>query len=335
MVATAWPAEVRADLDRSFAAKFGATGSIRWVVLEPGESRSRVVDRRGGVDVILGGPAADHLGLDRAGRLINLDSPGSTPWKLARRPGSAPNAPANPQPLSDPRADHAAITRARRTLDEAGWSTGYEALVRQAARRRPRAWTSASRPDDDPTTETVSWPEGGKNRRGAARFLDLLRSRGLIDEAGPRAIVEARTDGLLADLLGSALIDAHDELRAADAALARFGHPTRAEAAIGEAPPWPPASVDRLRADPNGEVLVETLLGQIAPDPESRAWLMASWSRPKRPIDGALLEELAGALDGRLARETRFRAWLRAEWTAWTRQLYRRVARVAGGYLPS
>ena len=43
----------------------------------------------------------------------------------------------------------------------------------------------------------------------------------------------------------------------------------------------------------------------------------------------------AGAAEGRLAREPRFRAWLRGEWTAWTRQLYRRVARLAGGYVPS
>ena len=50
---------------------------------------------------------------------------------------------------------------------------------------------------------------------------------------------------------------------------------------------------------------------------------------------GPCLAELAGAADGRLAREPRFRAWLRGEWTAWTRQLYRRVARLAGGYVPS
>jgi hypothetical protein len=48
-----------------------------------------------------------------------------------------------------------------------------------------------------------------------------------------------------------------------------------------------------------------------------------------------LMAEMAAAVDGRLAREPRFRAWLRSEWTAWHRQLYRRVARVAGGYVPS
>ncbi len=63
---------------------------------------------------------------------------------------------------------------------------------------------------------------------------------------------------------------------------------------MGERPPWPPASVAKLLADPSGESLVETLLEQVAPDPESRAWLVESWSKPKRPIDGALLAEIAG-----------------------------------------
>ena len=66
-----------------------------------------------------------------------------------------------------------------------------------------------------------------------------------------------------------------------------------------------------------------------------RSWLLESWEQPSRPIDGALLGELAHAVGGRLAREPRFRAWLQAEWTAWARQRYRRVARVAGGWVPS
>ena len=121
----------------------------------------------------------------------------------------------------------------------------------------------------------------------------------------------------------------------AGAALARHGHPPAAEGAIGERPPWPPASVTGLSTRPKGPALVDLLAEQIAPEPEARAWLRASWSGPTRAIDGALLAEIAGAAGGRLAREPRFRAWLRAEWTAWSRQLYRRVARVAGGYVPS
>jgi len=46
--------------------------------------------------------------------------------------------------------------------------------------------------------------------------------------------------------------------------------------------------------------MVETLLEQIAPDPESRDFLLESWSS-RSMIDGALLGELAGA-PGPLAR---------------------------------
>ena len=77
--------------------------------------------------------------------------------------------------------------------------------------------------------------------------------------------------------------------------------------------------------------LLETLCRQLAPDADVRAWLLRSWIAPGRLVDGGLLAELAGADDGRLVREPRFRAWLRSEWTAWARQRYRRVARVAGG----
>jgi hypothetical protein len=93
--------------------------------------------------------------------------------------------------------------------------------------------------------------------------------------------------------------------------------------------------VEKLRERPNGEALVETLLEQVAPDPIARDWLRESWSRPKRSIDGEWLREIVEAADGRLVNDPRFRAWLRGEWTAWNRQLYRRVARLARGYVPS
>jgi hypothetical protein len=75
--------------------------------------------------------------------------------------------------------------------------------------------------------------------------------------------------------------------------------------------------------------LIETLAAQLAPEADVRAWLLRSWLVPGRSVDGALLDELAAAVDGRLVREPRFRAWLRSEWTAWARQRYRRVARLA------
>ena len=102
---------------------------------------------------------------------------------------------------------------------------------------------------------------------------------------------------------------------------------------LTEPPPWPPASVEKLqsRGGESALALVQDLAGQIAPDPEPRFWLVQSWLRPARPIDRALLTELAQAAGGRLVREPRFRAWLRGEWTAWARQRYRRVARLVAG----
>ena len=134
---------------------------------------------------------------------------------------------------------------------------------------------------------------------------------------------------MLADLLGATLVDAQDELWDAREALERAGHPERAERWMTQAPPWPPASVEIILREDASSALPETLASQLAPDADVRAWLLQSWLRPTRLIDGAWLEELAGGAGGRLVREPRFRAWLRAEWRAWARQRYRRVARLA------
>ena len=98
-----------------------------------------------------------------------------------------------------------------------------------------------------------------------------------------------------------------------------------------EPPPWPPASVAKMMTGvgENGMSMVETLAGELATEPSVRAWLVRSWLSPPRLIDDAMREELALAAGGRLCREPRFRDWLRAEWTAWARQRYRRVARLA------
>jgi hypothetical protein len=102
-----------------------------------------------------------------------------------------------------------------------------------------------------------------------------------------------------------------------------------------EPPPWPPASVQKmLQREDEGAALLETLSREVAPAADLRAWLVRSWLAPPRQVDGRLLLELARAEEGRLAREPRFRAWLRAEWTAWARQRYRRVARLAEQAVP-
>ena len=102
-----------------------------------------------------------------------------------------------------------------------------------------------------------------------------------------------------------------------------------------EPPPWPPASISRmLQRGEEGGTLLESLTGEVVPETDVRAWLLRSWLAPPRPVDGTLLAELARAVDGRLIREPRFRAWLRGEWTAWARQRYRRVARLAERAIP-
>jgi hypothetical protein len=336
IVATTWPAAERTQIEAVVRESSGDRRPIVWIALATGERLESVVDRRGGVDILLGGSASAYGRLAAAGRLVSSGPLETSSWKAVRRPevdGRSSVKP--PGGLGDPRVDPDSLALAKSTLRLEGWPKGYEGLVRAAA--RPRSTFGGSGEGSVPLirSECLALVRGGQNQARAKEFINALSMRGFSPPLSGDELEKAAADDLLADLLGSALVDAHDELRKADAALTRFGHPAAAEAAIGQAPPWPPASVAKLLADSNGGPMVETLLEQVAPDPQARAWLAESWSRPKRPVDGALLAKLAGAADGRLALEPRFRAWLRAEWTAWTRQSYRRVARVAGGYVPS
>ena len=143
--------------------------------------------------------------------------------------------------------------------------------------------------------------------------------------AGDDPTIEPIADGLLADLLGATLVDAHEELRDADAAL-RPGRAIPTGRGSSASPrPGRPASVAKLRARPDPLPLLETLARRSPPIPTPAPG--SSRAGPARAADRRrLLAELAGAAGGRLAREPRFRAWLRGEWTAWARQHYRRVA---------
>jgi hypothetical protein len=175
--------------------------------------------------------------------------------------------------------------------------------------------------------EGVAAVRGARHPKVARAFVESFPEP---DEATLRHDEQPGSDALLADLLGAVLIDAGDELRAAWTALDKAGHPERAERWMTVPPPWPPSSVDTLlRRESNAMALVDTLASQIAPDPAVRSWLVRSWLAPERPVDGKLLAELATAADGRLILEPRFRAWLRSEWSAWARQRFRRVARLA------
>lgn len=341
VIATPWPPAARAACEALFADE-GGHHPITWVEL--GAHRwGDACDRRGGVDLVLGGPAhviqalADAgrlvpLGsiLDRQGRATETDKPSPVPWWVASRPAH----PSSPATGPDPRDANGALGAARAVLIAEGWAEGYATLV-----RRPVGWSPCAvlpdRSQPPPASEAVALVRGGRHPDMAQRFLGSLARQGWIAPAPRDADVAARIDDLLADLLGAVLIDARNERRDAQMALAAHGRPAIAEAAYGAPPPWPPASVAKLQADPARAPLADALAEQISPDPAARFWLQTSWHGPSRRVDLDLLREIALADEGRLVREPRFRAWLRGEWTAWTQQLYRRVARLAGGYRPA
>lgn len=276
-----------------------------------------------------------------------------------------PAPPARPRltAFDDPRRDPIALAWGRSQLESASsWSEGYAGLVRHAGSSRPPGWRTGAAvaalergaveqtpsvaprgprrdglaflPDGEP--EGREWVEGVAALRGARNSGPAASFLRFMEEIRPpaRVLLEApaETDSLLAELLGSTLVDARDELAAAWAALERTGHRERSERWMTEPPPWPPASIERiLERGTNAMALLETLAGQLVTDARTRAGLLRSWLAPRRLIDGRLLEAIAGENAGRLGREPRFRAWLRGEWTAWARQRYRRVARLAEG----
>lgn len=260
--------------------------------------------------------------------------------------------------LGDPRTDPATLALAREHLQkQPSWSGAYADLIRAAALARPirRASTSALAALDHgavalapvvsdklPANLRVDFqPEGLAPPAGIAlisscprpdearSFLRFLLEAGLASEPDSSFFVEENP--LLAILLGSTLVDAQQELVHASRVLEQSAHPARLERFLTEPPPWPPASISRLsrQEDAEGERLRDQLAAQIAPDLDTRYWLLESWNETAATLDGEALDRLARAVDGKLASEPRFRAWLQAEWTSWARQRYRRVARQA------
>jgi hypothetical protein len=326
VIATTWSVSERSPVELLFRSNSDQTLAIEWVSLEDWESLAKAIDRRGGVDLILGAPSWEFGRLAESSRLVPLDNAGLVLWLSVHRSETEAIKPARPN-------DPGFFRAARSTLQVEGWPKGYETLVRSMASFSPETSSAISRSSE--SIEGLGLIQGGRNLERALRLIRILEEQGIATRPTENARTQAMADAILADLLASSLVDASHELREAGRALVRFNHPAKAESSIGERPPWPPASVTKLLEGPNGEVLVDTLLEQIAPESAAREWLKTSWSNPRRPIDGSLLLEIAGAADGQLANEPRFRAWLKGEWTAWSRQLYRRVARVAGGYVPS
>ena len=278
--------------------------------------------------------------------------------------GDAPAAPSRRLAFDDPRRDPVALDWAKAVLRSGTWADGYSRLIRQAGGRVPPgrqvgaslAALQRGEADETPSVGSISnvldpfnrassfvavtaWPEwvegvavvkGAAHAAIASAFLDHLTEIGQVEPLPAALDTLPEADDLLADLLGSSMVEARDELRLAWQALEEAGRPERAEMWMTQAPPWPPASVTTILAqDANGMAMLETLAIQIAPEADLRAWLVRSWLAPGRLVDDQFLHELAIAAGGRLAREPRFRAWLRSEWTAWARQRFRRVARTA------
>ena len=161
------------------------------------------------------------------------------------------------------------------------------------------------------------------NRRRVAWALALLGLGCARVEPTSRAVAP------WAEVLRLSRLDARGEyLRARK--LLDAGQPRpELEALLDEPPPWPPASIQKMRAEADGPALIDSLAAQIAPEAGERAWLLTSWTEPPRPIDDALFADLRDARGGRLDANPRLHAWLRAEWTAWLEQRGRRVARRA------
>ncbi len=336
--------------------------AINWLILRPGDDLLRVAGRRQQPDVLLGGRASTLGRLAQSDRFTPIQSADAALWSVVSRVAShianepsrgpadrVPVLPAAPNvTIADPRSDPISLAWALGQLEHGRFREGYSVLVRVAGNPRRIGGDakllvpgSARGLTAQPIETDLSpdWIEGVAILRAAEHqdlaqvFLRFLaETRMLTASVGqPTNETDPAVANLVADLLGATLVDAQDELWAAWAALERAGYPPKALEWMSEPPPWPPASVATIldRPGENAMTLMETLAREIAPEPSIRAWLVRSWLSPPRLVDDTLLTELARAVDGRLCREPRFRDWLRAEWTAWARQRYRRVVRLA------
>lgn len=366
-IATGWPRAERARLASEFAAWLRSAeapagidvGAIAWLEAPESGPSPREVGR-GGLppDVLLGGPTSAYARMAAEDRLEPLGEGAPRPFWVVSRSSpvglSAGTEGADRIALADPRLDPATLAWCLGRTDADGWRAGYSGLLidygscaTAVGWRGESARASVSRGRADRTVAVVqsspfayvegaAIPQGSRRVMAARAFLKFLvyaqgGRPGPEFEGAAVAGGSARAEGLAADLLGSTLVDAREELATAVAAVREAGSPAWAVERLTQPPPWPPASIEKLlaRGGESGLALVETLMGQVAPEPGLRDWLARSWLRPRRDLDRQVLAEIADAEGGRLAREPRFRAWLRAEWTQWARQRYRWVARLA------
>ena len=276
--------------------------------------------------------------------------------------------------LDDPRADPACLALARRRLGQGDWAAGYAELVRTAGNARPigrgggSARASVERGEaavapvvltTDASAATTSGPIelvivawctlacGG--RRACARGAPSRGSAGVPPVpyrsarggAGKRASIGRRES----ESINSWPTCSARPWSTPRWSFARPGRPWRGRARRSE-PMRRPGSRS-LR--PGHRLRSSAFARATSSGPWSRPWRSSSAPTSKcgagcssiggeggasRSIDGALIAELANALEGRVANEPRLRAWLRAEWTAWARQRYRAAMRPAEVLIP-
>lgn len=177
----------------------------------------------------------------------------------------------------------------------------------------------------------IHWPERmiWNSQTGPESKVDLLvrfctqngwfASRPSITQTGPRT---AEICGMMARLLR---LDCRDELIETWAEIQATTGERRPEAEtyLTTPPPWPPASIQRLRQVRGFEYVV-ALADQLAIDATQRDVLIDEFGKPDGLLDFRVIES---ADRGRLAGSTRFVAWLHAEWAAWVKQRCRRTVR--------
>jgi hypothetical protein len=332
--------KVEADF-RSWLEQFGDPTSVtrlHWVGLDPSRDPAAASPLDPRPDVLLGGPCAPYrvwaergaiedeglgwfvvrrrtFGLDLGGPYGDPDEP-FTLDELAGPAFSGRLA------LADPRTDPAALVLAAEYLRVSSWNEGFAALAglyenaAQVSRGDPVSLVERGRANaaivpggaDGSISPPITYEEGAAMVREvdhpepARAFFRFLRERRPEVESTPLAF-KPEALSLLADLLGSTLVDPHHER-----------HASPGPRASDLLPRWPPQGIAALRAREEGEDLVRLSAEELVGDDEARAWLLRSWQRPG-VVDGDLLNDLARAAGGRLVREPRFRAWLRAEWT--------------------
>lgn len=322
LIVTDWSAEECRALDALIFPVNPAT--ITWVRLRPGDDPTRVVGRFRKADLVLGGPVSAYRRLASAGLLAATESRDRPAWRPAGRPPLETSKVAGRVEPDDPGRNPATLAGARALLSEGGWSEGYASLVLAAAdAHRIGTMEFNHLFNHHNRIEGIGVLATSRNRDFALNVLSVFDR----PPSGPDAAEPRYDDGLLADLLGATLVDAQAELWSARDALERAGRPDQAVRWMTEPPPWPPASVEKLKHKYDSDELISALADQIAFDEAERAWLLNAWASGPAPLTGDRLADLAEGLDGRLAANPRFRSWLRGEWTAWARQRYRRVAR--------